>query len=114
LFILKVIDSIYLSAVEGDSFLRFILRQVDAIEFAFDWKKKAKRRVERSSRPISQARFMKLALAELFSASHEHSEENRKVFKTFKSDYQHIITSQNYLLDMYEQIHVIILFSPVP
>jgi hypothetical protein len=95
---------------EGDSFVRLILRQVDAIKFAFDWKKKGKEKGGKKFKSNFTTKIYEARTGRTVPTCHEQSEDDNKAFKTFRSDYQHVITSRNYLLDMYEEVHIISLF----
>lgn len=87
---------------------------MDAIKFAFDWKKKGKEKGGKKFKTNFTSAIYEARTGRIVPTRHEHSEENRKVFKTFKLDYQHVITSRNYLLDMYEQVQVAFFSPPSP
>lgn len=90
--------------VTGHCFVWFVLRQIDALKFAFDWKK--------SGQAVGGKKFKGQYLKFIYqirtgreaASSRQDSFEDRKKFKEFKAQHQAVITARNYLLDLYMEV----------
>jgi hypothetical protein len=89
--------------LSAHSFLHKLLKQLEAIKFASDWKRKGR---EPGGRVYKKAfaRSIYFARTGLQPPSGDDSTEDQKKIKTFKAQQQTLITNRNHLLDMYNQV----------
>jgi hypothetical protein len=86
----------------GHSFLHLLLKQIEALKFARDWKR-------RGLRPGGK-HYKSHFVQSIFEARRDPATENPAVngdtctFKSFKIQHQFNITCRNYLLDMYNEV----------
>jgi hypothetical protein len=93
----------------GHSFLHVLLKQIEALKFARDWKR-------RGLRPGGK-RYKSHFVQSIFENRRDPVTENPTVngdictFKSFKIQHQFTITCRNYLLDMYNEVcaHMILI-----
>jgi hypothetical protein len=89
--------------LSAHSFLHNLLKQLEAIKFASDWKCKGQ---EPGGRIYKKAfaRSIYFAHTGHLPPSSDDSAEAQKKFKAFKAQQRTLITNQNCLLDMYNQV----------
>lgn len=81
-----------------------LLRQIEAIKFASDWKKKG----QQVGGKVFKAKFINCIYEARTSrplpVSSSSSAEDMRSFKTFKKDYQALIAARNLLLELYLEV----------
>lgn len=88
----------------GQNYLFTLVRQVEAIQFALDWKRRGlapggKKYKDQFAKSIYLARTGRYP-----PDSRHNSREDKQAFKSFKARQQNIITGRNYLLEMYKKV----------
>jgi len=86
-----------------------LLKQWECINFAKDWKRKG----QLAGGKLFKTRFTRLIYeahtGRRAPVDNESTKEEKQLFKQFRTAHEHIITTRNYLLEMYELVRV---FTP--
>lgn len=96
----------------GQTFLKFLIKQLEAIKFASDWGQRSKKQ--------GIKKFKKDFVRKSFDAEPAHhtlrqngtSDEQhayKKAFSAFKLKHGKTITARNYLLQLYQQVFITII-----
>ena len=98
----------------GQSFPKFLIRQLEAIKFASDWRQRSKRPgIKKFKRDFVQRTFEDDPThSELRSdGTAEEQDVYKKNFSAFKLKHSKMITARNYLLQLYELVSVLTICS---
>ena len=88
----------------SDSLLNLILRQAEAIKFAFDWKKIGQQRGGKKYKGDFARSVYESRTGQRPPDTNRSTKEEKTAFKLFKIRQQSLITSRNYLLDLYNEV----------
>jgi hypothetical protein len=96
-----------MAALEGHFFLKFLIRQLEAIKFAVDWHARESH--------VGGKKYKQCFIQRLFDTVPVHqplqsngSPEQRKLYnrtlRSFKAQHRKSVTAHNYLLQLYQQV----------
>jgi hypothetical protein len=97
------------SVLSGHSFLRYLVKQVEAIKFVTDWQRKGLRAGgKKYKQSVVQNAFDRVPSYDLLhpNGSLEDKKAYQKLFRAFKIKHSKAITARNYLLQLYEQVNI--------
>ena len=99
---------------DGGSLLNLILRQAEAIKFTFDWKKIGQQRGGKKYKGDFVCSIYESCTGQHPLDMNHSTKEQKTAFKSFKIHQQSLITSHNYLLDLYKEVSSLVaLFSRI-
>ena len=99
--------------LSADSFLKYIIRQIEAIKFAYDWRiRSGCPGIKKFKSDFVQKSFQNISAHQSLRQYGNAEEEAtyKKAFHDFKIRHGKTITARNYLLRLYEQVFVLCLF----
>src|SRR5882762_10802480 len=101
------------SFIAGDTFQKFMIKQLEAIKFAFDWHQQStKPGIKKFKREFVQRSFdADPAHCLLHRDGNSHEQQiYKKSLSVFKVKHGKLITACNYLLQLYQQVCITTLY----
>jgi hypothetical protein len=94
----------------GQTFAKFLIRQIEAIKFAFDWNKRSERPgVKKFKREFAQKSFEADTTYRLLQYDSDDDDKYKRTFAAFKTRHGKSVTARNYLLQLYQRVITTIL-----
>jgi hypothetical protein len=95
----------------GQTFAKFLIRQIEGIKFAFDWNKRGGLPgVKDFKRAFVKKSFEADPTYRLLCREPDNDDIYNRKFAAFKTQHAKSVTARNYLLQLYQRVSNIILF----